>query len=543
MEFEDVIEKVGGYGKFQKILVWVYLAPASLLMPGYFMNQIFMLSVPQHTCVLPDLGEVFNLTGGDPQLLRDLLVSKDNCEVYPLSAFNDTVVQRYLDHAGNQNWTRIEEPGLKRIPCTDFTYDKTHYESTASTQWNLVCDRSHFPSLVFTLSSVGSAVGTVFFGTLSDRIGRRYTFFMTVVVAILSGLSSILVTNFTAFSTLRAINASVMPQIFQLPYIILLELVGPAHRTMMLGVCCIAWTVGLCILPVLAYCVRSWILLGLICSSCAIPNMFYLKLIPESPRWLLSQNRVKETLKILERIAKTNGVEFPEDLASDLVKVQHKIVEEKVVAEASTADLFRRPRIRRNLLIVTVGWVANSCAYYGLHINVTNMSGNEFLNFFLLGLVEFPASFAAWWTMERYGRRWTNVGYQLIISASCFASCFIPSGAIVPGVTAALIAKFACTASFMIMYQQAAELMPTPLRAFALGASSAFSSAFNICMPYIIFLGKYGIWIPFLFLGMLAGAAAVSSAWLPETCGYALCQTIEDADDFGKNQKFFSFNR
>ncbi|KAM7307621.1 hypothetical protein ISCGN_011257 [Ixodes scapularis] len=186
--------------------------------------------------------------------------------------------------------------------------------------------------------------------------------------------------------------------------------------------------------------------------------------------------------------------------------------------------------------------VANNCAYYGLHINVSNMSGNEFLNFFLLGLVEFPASFAAWWTMEHYGRRWTNVGYQLLVSMACVASCFIPSGAIVAGVTASLIAKFACTASFMIMYQQAAELMPTPLRAFALGSSSAFSSGFCICMPYIIYLGKYGMWIPFLFLGVLAATAGISSAWLPETYGYALCQTIEDAEDFGKNRKFFSLH-
>ncbi|KAL3189384.1 hypothetical protein MRX96_002697 [Rhipicephalus microplus] len=62
MEFEDVIDKLGGYGRFQRLLVWVYLAPASLLMPGYFMNQIFMLSVPKHSCVLPDLAVTFNLT-------------------------------------------------------------------------------------------------------------------------------------------------------------------------------------------------------------------------------------------------------------------------------------------------------------------------------------------------------------------------------------------------------------------------------------------------------------------------------------------------
>ncbi|KAL3189382.1 hypothetical protein MRX96_002695 [Rhipicephalus microplus] len=112
--------------------------------------------------------------------------------------------------------------------------------------------------------------------------------------------------------------------------------------------------------------------------------------------------------------------------------------------------------------------------------------------------------------MEYFGRRWSNVALQLLVSVACLASCFIPTEAAVAGVTASLVAKFACAASFMIMYQQAAEVMPTPLRSFALGASSAFSSAFSICMPYIIYLGRYGNWIPFMFLGLLAAAAGIS---------------------------------
>uniref|UniRef100_A0A1E1XE16 Putative organic cation/carnitine transporter n=1 Tax=Amblyomma aureolatum TaxID=187763 RepID=A0A1E1XE16_9ACAR len=549
MEFEDVIDKLGGYGRFQRLLVWVYLAPASLLMPGYFMNQIFMLSVPKHSCVLPDLAATFNLSEiREPEILRQFLVTDNDCSTYALDSMNASLVSGLLsaadfgDVSGNVS-RLLEIHGAEKVACTEFAYDDTNYESTASTQWNLVCERSHLPSLVFTLGSVGSAVGTVLLGTLSDRFGRKPVFILTVFIATVFGLSSILVTNFIAFAVLRLVNASVMPQIFQLPYIILLELVGPGQRTLMLGVCCIAWTVGLCILPLIAYLARSWILLGLICSACAVPNLFYYKLIPESPRWLLSQNRVKDTMAILNRIAKTNGVEPPEDLASDLVKVQKKIAEEKEIAAASTFDLFRKARIRRNLIIITVSWMANGCAYYGLHINVTNMGGNEFINFFLLGLVEFPASIVGWWTMEYFGRRWSNVALQLLVSVACIATCFIPTGATVAVVTASLVAKFACAASFMIMYQQAAEVMPTPLRSFALGATSAFSSAFSICMPYIVYLGRYGNWIPFLFLAILAAAAGVSAAWIPETNGYALCQTIEDAEDFGKTQKFFSLNR
>ncbi|KAG0429106.1 hypothetical protein HPB47_023961 [Ixodes persulcatus] len=70
--------------------------------------------------------------------------------------------------------------------------------------------------------------------------------------------------------------------------------------------------------------------------------------------------------------------------------------------------------VRRERVKGTVWGVANNCAYYGLHINVTNMAGKGFLNVFLLAIIELPTYVVAWWAMERLGRRWSNVGFQLI---------------------------------------------------------------------------------------------------------------------------------
>lgn len=276
MEFEDVLEKLGGYGKFQKMLVWGYLAPASILMPGYFMSQIFLLSTPKHTCPLPGfVRDTYNLTASETLQLRTALVSEDNCRMFPLSALNSSLVTQILNGANRSSWLGTGD--LQWEPCEKFDYDKTYYDSTASTQWDLVCERGHLPSLVFTITSIGSAIGTIFFGALSDKIGRRFAFFITVVVATVFGISSILVTNFVAFVVLRFFNATIMPQIFQLPYVILLELVGPKQRTAMLAVGWMSWTAGLCLLPLVAYLTRDWTVLGLLCSAAAALNAVYWK--------------------------------------------------------------------------------------------------------------------------------------------------------------------------------------------------------------------------------------------------------------------------
>ncbi|XP_049529176.1 LOW QUALITY PROTEIN: organic cation transporter protein-like [Dermacentor silvarum] len=545
MEFEDVLEKLGGYGKFQKMLVWGYLAPASILMPGYFMSQIFMLSTPKHTCQLPDFVRAsYNLTASEALVLGAALVSEDNCRVFPPTALNSSLVNQILNGpnaANGSSWLATSD--IEWEPCERFEYDRTFYDNTASTQWDLICERNHLPSLVFTITSIGSALGTIFFGTLSDKIGRRFTFFITVVVATVFGISSILVTNFIAFIVLRFINATIMPQIFQIPYVILLELVGTKQRTAMLAVGWMSWTAGLCLLPLAAFLTRDWTVLGLMCSAAAALNAVYWKLLPESPRWLLSRDRFSEATRVLTRVAKTNGVCPPKSLANDLERVQRKLAEEEKVAKSSTADLMRMPKVRSNFLIITLSWVANAGAYYGMSINVTNMSGNEFVNFFLLALVEFPACVIAWWAMEKLGRRWMNVFFQFMVSASCIAFCLVPKEALVTGIVLVMLAKFSCTASAMVMYQQASEVMPTPVRSFALGASSSVASTITICMPYIIYLGKYGAWIPFAVIAMLATLGGAFSVWLPETRGYPLYQNMEDAQKFAEKQKFFSFNR
>ena len=47
--------------------------------------------------------------------------------------------------------------------------------------------------------------------------------------------------------------------------------------------------------------------------------------------------------------------------------------------------------------------------YYGLMLSFTDMSGNLFLNFFLLSAVELPSNVLALYVCNRFGRRPTQL--------------------------------------------------------------------------------------------------------------------------------------
>ncbi|XP_070395849.1 steroid transmembrane transporter SLC22A24-like isoform X3 [Dermacentor albipictus] len=314
MEFEDVIEELGGFGKFQKFLLWGFLLPSEILFPFFSMNLIFLLSEPDHQCVVPQL-DALGLNESRAQEIRKLLVSDDECAVLPMRDFNSTrLVTAVGFEATSWNASWFVNDSAPRQPCQLFRYDDLLYEETVPTKWDLICSRGHLPSLLYSTVTAASVIGPVIIGALADKYGRKPTFFAIVALAALSGFGAVLSTNFAMFVVMRFVNALLDPQIEQVPYIIIMELLDAKQRTLMLGVACMGWTLGMCLLTLVAYLSRTWVLLATVCASCVVPLFCYIRVIPESPRWLLSQDRLPEASAVLRRIAFRNGVEPPIDL-------------------------------------------------------------------------------------------------------------------------------------------------------------------------------------------------------------------------------------
>ena len=125
--------------------------------------------------------------------------------------------------------------------------------------------------------------------------------------------------------------------------------------------------VSLTVLSVIASRVQHWRKLTLLISGLGLPFISYYWVLPESPRWLLCQNRVQEAVKVLEDIAKGNGTILSEKAKQELNNPQQNCLGATVLVRAEgLTDLFSNWELGLMTWIQIFSFFVNSAAYYGL---------------------------------------------------------------------------------------------------------------------------------------------------------------------------------
>lgn len=142
---------------------------------------------------------------------------------------------------------------------------------------------------------------------------------------------------------LNLIFRCTVPAIYQIPFIIALELVGPHYRSFVTVMTCTFYSFGLMLLAVVTYFIRDWVNLCWYTSLPFLLYYLYIFILPESPRWLLTKGKLQSALEILENMARHNQKEIPEWFRSNL---QNKLLEinRKSFQDTDTfgaLDLFR----------------------------------------------------------------------------------------------------------------------------------------------------------------------------------------------------------
>ncbi|XP_060580502.1 organic cation transporter protein-like isoform X2 [Ruditapes philippinarum] len=476
---DDVLEKIGGFGLYQK---WIFVLTCyPYLLAGFFeLNPVFILGVPEHRCAIPGYdNDTYKVQGDEHQSLIDLFI--------PPSTDADTVYDKcemfhYKNESAAEAWMN-ETNGRTKIPCNSWVYDKTVFTSTFVSQVDLVCDKQILTANAEMIFYGGMLFGSILSGLLADRYGRKPVMCISGIVMMGSSIGLAWVNDFWLFCVLQFIIGTSILALFMPGYVLSLEVTSPTKRFWPGIVSNYPYSIGLIILTGIAYGCRDWFYIQLYTSLPGIILITYWWLIPESPRWLLSKGRVKEAEDVIRSVAKWNKTEMPAGNVFEKLSVKNE------VTNVSFIHLFSRVTMCKISLLVFFNWFAVSVAYFGLALNSYNLGSDLYLNFGLSGSVEFPAYIICTYVAERFGRRVPFSLFMVIGGAACISTVFtISYGSEVITLVLALVGRFCNTVAFSIVYIHSAELFPTVVRNAGIGGGSVFARIGSMTAPYIVTL-------------------------------------------------------
>ncbi|XP_034562540.1 solute carrier family 22 member 13-like [Notolabrus celidotus] len=510
--FGQILKEVGEFDLFQKRLLVALCLPVIF---GAFdsIGQVFMgISFPHHCNTDWILERGFNLTQ-ERQRNLTLPVNKDggyeSCKMF-------TRVDLDLE--------TIEEYGINSTTgCIDgWDYEAPTGSSSIVTEFDLVCDQRGLIAVSQSISMAGVLVGALTYGAISDRFGRRFAILLTLSALLCFGVSVAFSPNIYVYMVLKFFSGTSSVVISMLSSVMALEWTDPSKATFCMKLVISFFAVGLMLLSGIAYFIRNWRILQLVLFSPLLLTVGFLYwCLPESARWLTTQGRKEEALKVLERAARVNKRKVPKDLIDTLVI-------EGSSERRNMLDIFRIPYLRKRTMIMGFNWFSASLLYYGLSLNVGGFGLNIYLTQFIFGFVEIPANMSALALQQLFGRKICQTGFLILGGVVCLVILAIPNDLPVVVTVIALLGKFSATASFSTAYIYTAELYPTVLRQSGVGLNSMCARVGGILAPLIRLLDMFHYTIPMVIYGVIPIAAGGFSWFLPETLNVQLQDHAEE---------------
>uniref|UniRef100_A0A5F9CBP4 Solute carrier family 22 member 20 n=1 Tax=Oryctolagus cuniculus TaxID=9986 RepID=A0A5F9CBP4_RABIT len=473
MAFTDLLDALGGVGRFQLVYTALLLLPCGLLACHNFL-QNFTAAMPPHHCRGPA-----NLTNTSGVWLRatvpmDRLGALDSCR-----RFTEPQWVLLLPNASSGHGAATEG-------CVDgWEYDRSVFPSTIVTEWDLVCEARTLRDLAQSIYMAGVLLGAAVFGSLADRLGRKAPLVWSYLQLAVSGAATAYVSSFSAYCVFRFL----MGMTFSGIILNSLSLVWVPVRERWARA---AETKGPCRTPVGGYFLprsapgghfaifgseRTWLKvclgLGTGMSSTRpwvlLPPSLGPRWLPESSRWLLLHGKSQQALQNLRKVAALNGrEEESKRLTTEAVSAYVQSEFASVRTSSSVLDLFRTPAIRKVTCCLTRSATSprfsNSVAYYGLAMDLHKFGLSLYLVQALFGIIDIPAMLLATITMIYVGRRATVASFLIMAGLTVIANMFVPEAMQTVRTAQAALGKGCLASSFICVYLFTGELYPTEIR-------------------------------------------------------------------------------
>lgn len=393
--------------------------------------------------------------------------------------------------------------------------------------WNL---QGYEAGIILAMSGLGTVIGAIMWGRLGDKIGRKSSFFWCVLLFTVFTIASVLTPDngWILLAVLRVLVGIGVGglNIVSIPYV--QEFVPAKQRGLLAGLTAVFIPLGLFLGSVASSLTGSnWRLL-IALGGIPIFLLLWLRLVPESPRFLQMQGRTAEA-----REALAWALEMPVDQVGSLPEVTH-------AQKSSYALIFTK--YRKALIIVAFG---SFCFIFGS--SVIQSWGQSILGsafkfdirtvanlFMLVSLGDLLGRLSSAWLADRIGRRRVMLIYGLLGAVGLLiaaGSTMLAGGGANAGwifFVGILIAMIFGDGAFGVLNPFGAEQFPNEARATGLGLGYGIGASAKIFGPALLgamFGSKVTpemIAPAFLFFAVLLVLGGITYQFATETKGKSL---------------------
>ncbi|XP_078418029.1 organic cation/carnitine transporter 2-like [Cetorhinus maximus] len=518
-DYDEATAFLGEWGNYQKIIF--FLLSISVIPNGYVgLSMVFLADTPEHHCRLSNSS---NVTIEETSFTNLSLL-------LPLEGVGGEQKYSKCTRFKTQLQDGVNDTTRETEHCVDgWVYSKDRYVSTIVSEWDLVCENNWKGPFTMSVIFLGMTSGAFISGHISDRYGRKIVLFGAIAMQTILSFIQVIAWSWEVFCVLCFFIGFGDISNYVAAFVLGTELLGKSERTAYstLGVC-MFYAIGYIILPIFAYYIRNWRILLL---ALTIPELLYIPfwwLIPESPRWLITQGRVTEAEKIVQGFAKRNGITHIGAIFQHVDTREYTLLNSTVGQDQphSFLDLVRTSNIRNITILSFLVWMITSIGYFVLTLGTPNMYGDPYLNCLISAISEIVAYAMAWWMLNHAPRR-LSTAFMLILGGIILLFIqFIPPSLHILTTVLVMIGKAGITISFAIIYVFSAELYPTVVRNMGIGICSMASRVGSIISPYFVYLGKYNRMLPFMLMGGFILLAGSFCLLLPETRDQPLPENV-----------------